>query len=264
MATTSTAGESGRETPQRVLRIADWAVPILLVLLGLALIAGGAAVLVVTDAEAIADAVAEGAIESDVFSDADLVDVTVATLEWTGIGLVVTGALGWVGALAYVLYRRRVRRREAATGVVAPDGITNALVGAAVSVVIAFVPFSSVVGGFVAGYLQGSDRDESTRVGALAGLFTVLPFAILVLFVVGGLAAGVAEVGATGGALAVLAATLFGLLSALAITVGLSALGGYLAARAAERSEGRTTGRGERPTDSPTGVGDPTDEPSAE
>jgi len=263
MTATSTAGEGERETPKRVLRIADWAVPILLVLLGLALIVGGAAVLVATDTATIADAVADGTLESDVFSDADLVDVTVSTLEWTGIGLVVTGLLGWVGALAYVVYRRRVRRREAATGVVAPDGVTNALVGAVVSVVVSFVPFSSVVGGFVAGYLQRGDRGESTRVGALSGLFTVLPAAVLVLFVVGGLAAGVAEVGAIGGALLILAGTLVALVSALAVTVGLSALGGYLAARAEERSDRRTTGRGERPADRPAGVGEP-DDPSPE
>jgi len=263
MTATSTAGEGEREIQKRALRVADWAVPILLVLLGFALIVGGAAVLVATDTETIVEAVADGTIQSDVFSDADLVDVTVATLEWTGIGLVVTGLLGWVGALAYVVYRRRVRRREATTGLAAPDGVTNALVGAVVSVVVSFVPFSSVVGGFVAGYLQRGDRGESTRVGALAGLFTVLPVAVLVLFVVGGLAAGVAEVGATGGALLILSGTLFALLSALAVTVGLSALGGYLAARAEERSDRRTDDRSERPPDRPTGVSE-TEEPRAE
>jgi hypothetical protein len=86
---------------------------------------------------------------------------------------------------------------------------------------------------------------------------------VLVLFVVGGLAAGVAEVGATGGALLIVAGALFALLSALAVTVGLSALGGYLAARAEERSDRRTTGRGERPADRSAGVGEP-DDPSPE
>lgn len=254
------SGERGTGLPKAVVSVADWAVPLLLALLGLALVVAGAAVLVANDPDAIAEAVADGTLQSDVFSDADLVDVTVATLRWTGIGLVATGVLGWVGAAAYLVYRRRLRRREAATGAAAPDGVTNAIAGAAVSVVVAFVPFSSAVGGFVAGYLHGQGRAAATRVGALSGLFAVLPVAVLALFLVGGLAAGVADVGATAGALLLVGGVLFVLLSTVAVTVGLGAAGGYVAARVAERRE-----RGDRPVDTPPdSPGGPGDGPEAE
>lgn len=66
--------------------------------------------------------------------------------------------------------------------------MVNALIGAAVSIVLSFVPFSPVIGGAVAGYLEGAD---GTRVGAYAGFLAAVPFAVIVflgltLFMFGG------------------------------------------------------------------------------
>jgi hypothetical protein len=55
----------------------------------------------------------------------------------------------------------------------ASDGrLTNALIGAVVTVVLPFVPFSPLLGGAVAGYLQ--ERD-GFRVGAPSGAIAAVP-----------------------------------------------------------------------------------------
>lgn len=62
------------------------------------------------------------------------------------------------------------------------DTALNALVGAVASIVLAFIPFSTVVGGAIAGYLQGGETGDGVRVGALSGAITAIP-AVLLLFV---------------------------------------------------------------------------------
>lgn len=53
----------------------------------------------------------------------------------------------------------------------------NAVIGGVVAVVLFFIPFSPVLGGGVAGYLQGRD---GLRVGALAGALASIPAVVLV------------------------------------------------------------------------------------
>ena len=55
----------------------------------------------------------------------------------------------------------------------------NALIGAAVAVVLAFLPFSPLLGGGIAGYLERGDVREGAIVGGLAGLLATLPVAVL-------------------------------------------------------------------------------------
>ncbi|MFB6069529.1 MAG: DUF5518 domain-containing protein [Halanaeroarchaeum sp.] len=107
------------------------------------------------------------------------------------------------------------------------DTLLNAVIGAIASVVLAFLPFSPVLGGAVAGYLQKGDRSEGLRVGAYAGILAAIPL-LLVVFLFGGLIAFGAFFSARAaiGGLFVLLALVFGLL----YSVGLSALGGYLGA----------------------------------
>lgn len=65
------------------------------------------------------------------------------------------------------------------------DTLLNASIGAAASVVLSFLPFGIVLGGALAGYLQGAAKDygEGATVGALAGLLALLPvLALLFLF----------------------------------------------------------------------------------
>jgi len=113
------------------------------------------------------------------------------------------------------------------------DATLHALIGAVVSVVFSFVPFSPVLGGGVAAYLNDADASDGVRIGALSGLMATVPllllgllaFAIFGIFTVGG-------PGMNGGGMALGLGGLFVLVLvgvvAVAYTVGLSALGGYL------------------------------------
>lgn len=113
---------------------------------------------------------------------------------------------------------------------------TNALIGGIISILVAFVPFSPLVGGFVAGYLQDADRAAALRVGAYAGLVALIPLALFgSLFV---LLAGIGMLGGVPRASIVFLFVVFvGGLFALLYTVGLSAVGGYLGGIVAEDYE---------------------------
>lgn len=111
------------------------------------------------------------------------------------------------------------------------DTLINAVIGAVVSVVLSPLQFSPVIGGAVAGYLQGSDSDEGVRVGALSGLFTAIPFLLIIgtvmTFFLGGM-------GMMYGPTHLLdAAPIFLVVLVLlgfAFIIALSALGGFLGA----------------------------------
>jgi hypothetical protein len=112
----------------------------------------------------------------------------------------------------------------------------NAFVGAVASVVLAFLPFSTVIGGALAGYLQGPETDEGLRVGALAGVFLLVPALLLALLFGGALLAVfpfAGEMGPRMGAGAGLfgvVAFLFLLVFGAVYVVGFSALGGVIGA----------------------------------
>ncbi|MFB6138318.1 MAG: DUF5518 domain-containing protein [Halobacteriaceae archaeon] len=125
----------------------------------------------------------------------------------------------------------------------AGDTWLNAFLGAVATVVLAFLPLSPVLGGALAGYLQGEDAG-AVRVGALSGALAAIPMAGVFVLLGGVFAAlpfGVAlldgPVGPTGAfsVLALLfAAAMF--VFTVAYTVGLSALGGLVGGRVAGES----------------------------
>lgn len=102
--------------------------------------------------------------------------------------------------------------------------LLNAVIGAVAGIVLSFIPLSTVLGGAVAGYLEGGDTSDGLRVDAIAGLIMLIPFALFGLaFVMFFLGFG------NGGA--PIAFGLFAfmiLLFGAVYTVGLSAVGGYL------------------------------------
>ncbi len=105
--------------------------------------------------------------------------------------------------------------------------LVNALVGGIASIVLSFVPFSPVLGGAVAGYLEGGDRDDGVRVGVYAGLVAGIPFALFA-FLVFAVFLGFA-VGVDGGALGVASVVvLVVIVASLVYTVAFSAVGGWL------------------------------------
>jgi hypothetical protein len=107
------------------------------------------------------------------------------------------------------------------------DTLLNAVIGAVASIVLSFLPFGIVLGGAVAGYLQGAAKDyrEGAMVGALAGLLALLPVAGL-LFVIGGAIGFVSlELGALS-----FVVMLFVLFGSAVYFVGGGALGGAIGA----------------------------------
>ncbi|WP_256300048.1 DUF5518 domain-containing protein [Haloarchaeobius salinus] len=102
----------------------------------------------------------------------------------------------------------------------------NALIGAVAAFVLGFIPFSTVLGGVVAAYLQkGETRMENVKVGAAAGAIFFVP-SLLALFGFGFL--GIL----TGDAAGFIVLMLFGIIMlviAAIYTVGLCALGGFIA-----------------------------------
>lgn len=127
---------------------------------------------------------------------------------------------------------RAVERRSAAPprspdrpGESTPSTALNALIGGVVTVGTAlFVPFSPVVGGGVAGFLESGDTDAGLKVGAIAGLLATVPLVVVVLLA----AAVVPYVLPIRGGVGIGVVGLLVVLLVGAYTVGLSALGGVL------------------------------------
>ena len=133
--------------------------------------------------------------------------------------------------------------------------LVNALLGAVVSVILAFLPFSPVLGGGVAGYLE---RRDGVRVGAVSGVITALPLALLLAVVVvfGSIFVVVPDPVVGGGILFVTLVLLVGIVAVALYTVVLSAVGGYLGVyvyeefeRGPDRGGGRGGERGDATTD---------------
>ena len=95
---------------------------------------------------------------------------------------------------------------------------------------LAFLPFSPVIGGSLASYLQGPDRRAGLRAGALAGAVSLVPLLLIAFLVAGFLVIVPTTPGGqgpgVGGFLAVLVLTVLAVLGIY--TIGGGALGGYV------------------------------------
>lgn len=101
----------------------------------------------------------------------------------------------------------------------------NAFIGAVAGVILSFIPLSTLLGGAVAGYLEGGEPGDGIRVGAIAGVIMLIPFvfigfAMMMFVFTGGMMGG--------------PRVAFGLMMVFMLvlgalyTVGLSAVGGYV------------------------------------
>lgn len=106
----------------------------------------------------------------------------------------------------------------------APNTLLNALIGGVVGVVLSFIPFSTVLGGGVAGYLEGGESTDGAKVGALAGLVALVPF----VFIFGIVLFFIPVMVSPGFQAAIWVSILFILCIATVYTVGFSILGGVL------------------------------------
>lgn len=111
----------------------------------------------------------------------------------------------------------------------------NALIGAVVTTVTAFIPFSPVLGGGVAGYLQQDGDRSGLRVGALAGVFAAVPLLAIFGLVFLVLFFGIAVSGEVAGPLFVVGILVVIALFAIVYVIGLSAIGGLIGAAIADR-----------------------------
>ena len=102
--------------------------------------------------------------------------------------------------------------------------VINALIGAIAGIVLSFIPLSTVLGGAIAGYLEGGTAEDGVKVGAIAGLIMLIPIlffgTVFLSFFVG---LGPGGPPAAFGVMAVVV-IVFGAL----YTVGLGILGGFL------------------------------------
>jgi len=212
-------GSSHTEESGTLNAIFDAIVSLLIAVPGLGAAAAGVAVYQSADAATAEEIVADLEVTSTMMTDAELVDAIHSLMVWGGIGLGVTGAALAVAGVAFLVYSRRLRGRREGTSVVIDDRYVLAVVGAVVSGVVSFVPFSPVIGGGVAGYVRRGSSGDGLRIGALAGLALAAPYALLLVFLAGGAFA------ANAGTLGLLIVAMLAL--SATITVVLSAIGGY-------------------------------------
>lgn len=233
----ATAG-SGRDDPTTpdvpdVPAVLDWILGGLVIFGGLLFGLAGWLVFAVAGREQVETVVASEGFQVEGMTEPEFVELTVTLLPWVAAGLAVTGLAMVVLGIAYVVHRRRVHRRAAA-GEAVSHFPAHALVGAAVSVVTSFVPFSPLVGGGVAGYMERGDSTRTTSVGAASGAVMSAPVFVVALFTAAGVASGFGAIGEAGGGV-VAAIVVVGAVASLAFTVGLGALGGWIGGKLAER-----------------------------
>ena len=211
--------------------IVDWIVAIFLGLVGLTVAIGGLFGHLAANREEIATLVADESITVSGLTEAELIDVTYALAWWGGLGLVVLGlAIAAVG-VAFLAMRRRKRSRLAAEGVPMPTAGTHAILGGIVTAVTSFVPLSPILGGAVAGYLEGGENGRGLTVGGMAGLVAAIPLVVGFVLAMGGLAIATATIGFGFVAVAIAMGIALGAMIGALYVVALSALGGFLGAR---------------------------------
>lgn len=226
----STPRKGHTESVQLLGKSVNWLVAALLVLGGALFGAVGIFLNSVASRAEIARLVAQGTIESGALTEIELVNVTYALVWWGGLGLAAIGALLIASGVGFLLYRRRTRQRRMERDATSPATTTAAVVGAAVTIVASFLPFSPIFGGVVAGYLEHGGRMRSVRVGGLSGIVASVPITVIFVFLIGGLFVASAEVslGVGWGVVVLVSGVL--LLSAVVYMVLLGALGGYVGA----------------------------------
>ncbi|GAB3690451.1 hypothetical protein GCM10028857_26840 [Salinarchaeum chitinilyticum] len=241
-AATSDTSDAVPSADRPIPELVDWLVGTVLVIVGLASVLGGAALYSVVDRSEIREAVANENVQIEGLSDPETVDVVQALGNWSAAGLIATGAILAVAGIAYVLLRRRTHSRAAAGEPVSHYG-ANAVLGALVAVVLAFLPGSQALGGFVAGYLESPTSDRETSVGAVAGALSTVPAIVVLVFVGGGVTSGLLAIGEAGPALVVVAGALLVVTFLVAIGGGLGAIGGHLGGRFGRGEQDRSDGR---------------------
>lgn len=210
-------------------RTIDWAIGAVLGVFGALVALSGGALYASSSYTVVTEVIQNGEFESDVLTEAEAIDILGALGQWSGIGLVVTGLLLVALGVAVVVLHGRARESDEAT----PAWILG-VVGAIVSVVLSFIPFSPVLGGAAASYLDTDQTASGLGTGTLAGVIGGLPLLVITVFAGFGLFMGIP------GDVAPAAAALLAFTAILTLLyfVALSAIGGYLGTWARKRRRG--------------------------
>ncbi|WP_049930223.1 hypothetical protein [Halosimplex carlsbadense] len=203
----------------------DWLLGIVTGLIGLALTGVGAVMYARVDRALLTDIIMSEEVEVNGLTPAEAVTAGVPFVDWFAAGLAVTGLVLVAVAAAFVVARRRTRRRVALEGGTTATFRACAIYGAAVTALVSFIPGAAVAGGGAAAYLYG---DSGLRIGAVAGLVGWVLSVPLLVAVAGGLLAGADAIGQLAGAVVLVGIIVVAELIALAINAGLGAAGGWL------------------------------------
>lgn len=221
--------------------IVDWVLAALVVLGGLLSTMLGGALVGLVDRALIEEHVESGTITvtagTSELTGAEAVEVVAAIAWWSGIGLLATG-LAMVALGSWFAVARRRTHRRARAGEAVGSFWTVALLGGLATALLSFLPFSPVIGGALAGYLERGESERTTSVGALAGVVPALPLLAVLAFTLVGLVAGMLAVGQPAVAIVLGVVLLFVVAFAAALAGGLGALGGWAGGRLAERGAG--------------------------
>lgn len=224
--------------PRPLPEYVDWIVGVIIALGGLALTVGGSALAFVVDRGLLAEGAESGQITMGIvereLTEAEMLDLTTAIVDWTGIGLLVTGIGLVLFAIAYVAVRHRARR-DLADGERVVTYRANAVLGGVATAVLSFIPFSPVVGGGLAGYLEQGESGRSVSAGGVAGFLAMVPALAILVFVTVGLYSGFGAVGEAGLGIVVVTAMLLALLFVAAYGAALGAVGGFAGGRLADQ-----------------------------
>lgn len=106
----------------------------------------------------------------------------------------------------------------------------NAVIGAVITIGLAFTGFSPLLGGGIAGYLQHESAKRGAMVGALAGAIAAVPIVLIMTLGVWLFAGVPAEMAPVPGGFEVLVMVTVMLPMLLVWFVGLAAAGGYVGA----------------------------------
>lgn len=132
------------------------------------------------------------------------------------------------------------------------ETLINAIIGAVVTIVTSFVPFSPVLGGGVAAWLEKGDRTEGAKVGALSGALISILLLPLLFF---GLLIAPFDFGLT------FLVMLFVVMLGAAYLIGFGALGGYLGSYIREERTRNAPSTGTQTTLDTLPASDDVDEP---
>jgi hypothetical protein len=210
--------------------VVDWLLGAVLGVIGIAMSAVGIHMYTEIDRATIAEVVAQEDVQLNGLTESEFVSAADPFVDWLAAGIGLTGLIAVIGAVAFVVARRRTRRQVSREGGTTATFWGCAVYGGAVTTLSSVIPVvSSIAGGAGAAYLRNGD--SSARTGAAAGVVgTVLTLPLLAFLGIGMIAGGEA-IGESAAGVLFAAITVGGGLIAVAINAVLGALGGALTGR---------------------------------